>query len=95
MVLVDSKWVELALMPSTTSEAVIWALGKLFATHGLPDIVVLDNGPQFTSAPFQMFLAKHGICHAPMALFHPAANGLAEWAIRLVKEVLAHLGPDN
>ncbi|XP_058024074.1 uncharacterized protein K02A2.6-like [Ahaetulla prasina] len=79
-ILVDaySKWVELALMPSTTSDAIIRVLNRLFATHGLPDTLVSDNGPQFTAAPFQFFLARLGIRHATTAPFHPAANGLAE-----------------
>lgn len=80
LIVVDaySKWVELDLMLSTRAEATIRVWGRLFATHRLPDIVLLDNSLQFTSAPFQMFLAKHGICHAPMAPFHPAMNSLDE-----------------
>lgn len=42
---VHSKWVELALLPATTTAAVIGVLEGLFATHGLPDVVVTDNGP--------------------------------------------------
>ncbi|XP_058031613.1 uncharacterized protein K02A2.6-like [Ahaetulla prasina] len=93
LVLVDaySRWVELAQMKSTTAEATIRVLERIFATHGLPDIVVSDNGPQFTSASFQSFLARHGIRHAPTAPFHPAANGRAERAVRSAKEALAKL----
>ncbi|XP_058023914.1 uncharacterized protein K02A2.6-like [Ahaetulla prasina] len=93
LVIVDaySRWVEVTLMPSTTAEATIRVLEKLFATHGLPDVVVSDNGPQFAAAPFQIFLAKHGIRHAPTAPFHPAANGRAERAVRSVKETLGRL----
>lgn len=93
LVVVDaySKWVELALMHSTTSEAIVKVLEGLLATHGLPDLLVTDNGPQFTAAPFQMFLAKLGICHATTAPYHPAANGLAERAVRSAKEALSRL----
>lgn len=41
-----SKWVEIIPMASTTVEASIRVLQKLFACHGLPDIVVSDNGLQ-------------------------------------------------
>ncbi|XP_060539733.1 uncharacterized protein K02A2.6-like [Pantherophis guttatus] len=93
LVVVDaySKWVELAVMHSTTSEAIVKVLERLFATHGLPDLIVTDNGPQFTSAPFQMFLAMKGIRHATTAPYHPAANGLAERAVRSAKEALSRL----
>lgn len=60
MIIVDafSKWVEVIPMPTTTAEASIRVLKKLFACHGLPDIVVSDNGPQWTAAVFQAFLAS-------------------------------------
>lgn len=60
LVVVDvySKWVELVLMHSTTSDAVIRVLRALFATHGLPDLLVSDNGPQLTASVFKQFLAS-------------------------------------
>lgn len=90
-----SKWVELELMPSTTSEATVRVLHRLFATHGIPDVVVSNNGPQFTSAIFQSFLASLGIRHAPVAPYHSAGNGLAEQAVRSAKDTLAHLTPGD
>ncbi|XP_026576533.1 uncharacterized protein K02A2.6-like, partial [Pseudonaja textilis] len=57
LVVVDSysKWIDLALLPSTTTQAIVKALTRLFVTHGLPDTLVSDNGPQFTSCEFSMF----------------------------------------
>ncbi|XP_032069854.1 uncharacterized protein K02A2.6-like, partial [Thamnophis elegans] len=79
LIVVDaySRWVELVLMGSTTAESTVRALRRLFATHGLPDLVVSDNGPQFMSTTFQEFLAEQGIRHAPIAPYHPASNGRA------------------
>ena len=34
---------------NTKSRAVIQKLKQQFASHGIPDIVVSDNGPQFDS----------------------------------------------
>lgn len=82
-------------MASTTSKAVIRVLQKLFATYGPPDLLVSDNGPQLTSATFQMFLAEHGIHHAQVAPFHLASNGMGERAVRSAKDILARLGPGN
>ncbi|XP_060543220.1 uncharacterized protein K02A2.6-like [Pantherophis guttatus] len=93
LIVVDafSKWLEIILMPSTTAEAVIKALRKLFATHGLPDTLVSDNGPQFTATLFEGYLAGLGIRHALSAPFHPASNGLAERFVRTGKEALSRL----
>ncbi|ETE63284.1 E3 ubiquitin-protein ligase TRIM11, partial [Ophiophagus hannah] len=54
------------------------ALRKLFTTHGLPDVLVSDNGPQFTAQQFKGFLVKLGICHVLSTLAHLAMNGQAE-----------------
>ncbi|XP_026530731.1 uncharacterized protein K02A2.6-like, partial [Notechis scutatus] len=73
-----SNWLEVSNMKTTTTDAVTKVLNKLFATHGLPDVIVSDNGPQFTSLEFERFLAERGIRHALTATAHPAANGRAE-----------------
>lgn len=95
LIVVDaySKWVESVLMTSITSEAVIQALRRMFAIHGIPDVLVSDNGPQLSSATFQLFLASQGIRHAQVAPFYQAGNGMAERAVRSVKEAFARLGP--
>ncbi|CAI5793556.1 XP_028570936.1uncharacterized protein K02A2.6-like [Podarcis lilfordi] len=86
-----SKWLEVALMPSTTPEAVIRVLRGLFATHGCPDVLVSDNGSQFTSGTFERYLLGLGIRHALTAPFHPSSNGQAERMVCPAKEALARL----
>ena len=51
LVVVDakSKWLEVLRVSSTTAEATVQALRVLFATHGLPEEIVSDNGPQFVA----------------------------------------------
>lgn len=75
-------------MTSNTSEIVIKILWGLFATHGLPDVLVSDSGPQFTSGTFEKFLLSQGIQHALSVLFHPSSNGQAERMVRSAKEML-------
>ena len=53
-------------------------LFSLFARHGLPHKLVSDNGPQFISKEFQLFLNSCGILHIKTAPFHTATNGEAE-----------------
>ncbi|XP_060537701.1 uncharacterized protein K02A2.6-like, partial [Pantherophis guttatus] len=94
LIVVDafSKWLEVVPMASTTTEATIRALRRLFATHGLPDVLVSDNGPQLTSLAMEAFLAGLGIRHALSAPYRPAGNGQAERMVRLTKEALTKMG---
>ncbi|XP_013931969.1 PREDICTED: leucine-rich repeat-containing protein C10orf11 homolog [Thamnophis sirtalis] len=88
-----SKWVEVIHLRSVTSAATIHALECLFSTHSLPDTLVTDNGPQFTSVEFRLYLASLGIRHALVAPYHPTSNGMVERAVRSAKESLARLSP--
>ena len=88
--LVDShsKWIDVKHMSSTTADRTIDELRLIFAEHGLPEEVVSDNGPQFTSQEFKQFLAKNGIKQTLVPPYHPASNGAVERCVRLVKEGL-------
>ena len=61
LVLVDAylKWLDVQIMQSTTSESTIRKLQDIFATHGLPQKIVTDNGSAFTSATFQSFMDRN------------------------------------
>ncbi|KRY50253.1 Uncharacterized protein T03_8274 [Trichinella britovi] len=54
-----SKWLEVRIVPSTSSVAAIEAFRELFATHGLPDCLVTDNGTAFKSAEFLAFMQSN------------------------------------
>ena len=68
-VLVDahSKWLEASAVASTSSEQAIKALRRVFATHGLPEVLVSDNGTAFTSTEFQTFVKRNGFRHVKTA----------------------------
>ena len=90
MVVVDaySKWPEVFIMPSITSERTIDTLRNMFARYGLPQIMVTDNGSQFTSAEFQEFVHKNGITHKRSAPYHPSTNGQAERFVQTLKQAV-------
>ena len=90
LVVVDahSKWPEVVQMPVTTTAKTIEALRNIFATHGLPDHLVSDNGPQFTSSEFKVFLQSNGIKHTCSAPYHPATNGCAERFVQTLKKAI-------
>ena len=73
---------------STSTERTIEVLLKIFAIHGLPRVLVTDNGPQFTAKEFADFLKTNRIVHHTSAPYHPATNGLAENMVQNVKHWL-------
>ncbi|XP_015260649.1 PREDICTED: uncharacterized protein K02A2.6-like [Cyprinodon variegatus] len=88
LVVVDaySKWPEVFPVKNATSAVTIEALRTLFARAGLPQQLVSDNGSQFTSEEFQMFMKGNGIKHITTVPFHPATNGLAERFVQTFKQ---------
>jgi len=90
LILVDahSKWPDVIEMRSTTSTATIRELRQLFATFGLPEQLVSDNGPQFTSDEFKSFLKSNGVKHICSAPYHPSSNGAAERFVRTFKRAM-------
>ena len=90
LVVVDanSKWPEVIPMSSSTTQATIEGLRRLFAAYGLPQQLVSDNGPQFTSAEFAVFLRKNGVKHIYSSPYHPSTNGLAERFVRTLKAAM-------
>ncbi|PIK46814.1 hypothetical protein BSL78_16313 [Apostichopus japonicus] len=73
-----SKWVEAIPMYQTTTTKTIEVLRTIFASYGLPEEIVSDNGPQFTSEAFRNFMNNNGIKHSRVPPYHPASNGAAE-----------------
>ena len=76
------------MMSSTTKHATIEALRSLFARYGLPEQIVSDNGPQFTSAEFATFMKGNGIKHIMCVPYHPSSNGLAERFVQTFKRAM-------
>ena len=69
IVLVDSfsKWLEVAVVSSCSSLQAIRFLRHVFSTHGLPEMLISDNGTAFTSAEFKTFVAHNGVRHLTSA----------------------------
>ena len=56
-----SKWLDVHCVQSATSAVTIDKLRSSFATHGIPNTLVTDNGSVFTSAEFEHFLRQNGV----------------------------------
>ena len=96
LIIVDShsKWIEVFIVPSTSTSDTIKKLRVAFSTHGLPETLVSDNGTAYTSSEFQEFMKRNGVQHITTAPYHPSSNGLAERAVQTVKAGLRKMdGP--
>ena len=70
------------------SSEVITQLKSTFARYGIPDEVVSDNGPQFSSRKFKQFAESWEFKHTTTSPKNPQANGQVENAIGTTKSVL-------
>ena len=93
LVLVDyySRWPEVHACNDITSSGIIKWLNSIFARFGFPEELVSDNGTQFTSAEFEIFLSKRGTRHIKTTPYNPAANGMVERLNKTLKESLQAL----
>ncbi|CAH8499886.1 unnamed protein product [Dicrocoelium dendriticum] len=93
LIVVDSysKWPEVFPMEHATSGATIKVLGTLFSHHGIPEILVTDNGSQFTSYQFAEYCSQVGITHLRTPPFHPQSNGQAERFVDTFKRTLVKM----
>ena len=62
---------------------------RFVATNGCPEVLVSDNGCEFTAKHWTNYLAKMGIKHIRCTPQHPESNGKIERFNRTFKEMLA------
>ena len=72
---------EVRLVNNATSTITVDQLRSIFATHGLPEMLVTNNGTVFTSDEFNGSTKQKGIRHVESVPYYPASNGLVERAV--------------
>ncbi|KAK3748327.1 hypothetical protein QZH41_005512, partial [Actinostola sp. cb2023] len=75
--------------------ATISKLRSMFATHGLPEVLVSDNASNFVSSEMEEFLSQNGVVHITSAPYHPSTNGLAERTVQTIKEGLKKMSGET
>ena len=84
-----SRWLEVLFLHNTTSQTVINKLGSVFTTHGLPDVIRCDDGPQFTSREFKSFAKDMNFTVITGSPNFPQSNGQAESGVKIAKILLS------
>ena len=90
-----SKFFEVTKLSTTTSAATIKHLKPNFARHGIPEEVISDNGPQFSSAEFANFAREYEFKHTTSFPRYPQPNGLAERTVQTIKNILKKAKDDK
>ncbi len=88
LLVVDSHSKRPEILPQLPPCKTIELLRSLLASYGLPDQVVSDNGPQFSSEEFQVFMKQNGIRHIRCAPYHPSSNGAVERLVQTFKQAM-------
>jgi hypothetical protein len=88
------------LLPITktikASEVTFLYLSQIVRLHGMPDSIVSDRDPKFTSAFWQELQRLLGAKLRMSTAFHPQTDGATERAIRIVSQILrAEVSPDQ
>ncbi|CAB4040075.1 Retrovirus-related Pol poly from transposon [Paramuricea clavata] len=83
-----SNFFEVDRLYNTTSKEVICRLKAHLARHGIPDRMVSDNGPQFTSEEFRQFADAYEFQHGTSSPDYPQSNGKSENAVKTAKRIM-------
>eukprot|EP00914_Ancora_sagittata_P018235 GHVO01036049.1.p1 GENE.GHVO01036049.1~~GHVO01036049.1.p1 ORF type:complete len:369 (+),score=47.78 GHVO01036049.1:97-1107(+) len=84
-----------AMGSDTTAEAVIRVLKQTFARFGIPALLFSDNGPQFKNAQMDAFAREWGFTQMTSSPYHPKSNGMAEAAVKAMKQLLKKTKESN
>lgn len=90
LIVVDyySKFIEVIELQSMTSTTVIDQLQIVFSRQGIPNTVMSDNGPEFSSESFKLFSEMWKFQHTTSSPRYPQSNGQVERAVQTVKTML-------
>lgn len=90
LIIVDyySNYVEVCKLNNISSNSVIDNMKEVFSRHGVPNLLISDNGTQYSSRQFRQFAHEWGFDHVTSSPNYPQANGKSERAVQTVKTLL-------
>ena len=76
------------------AEGLVKALRSHFITHGAPEEISTDGGPEYTAKETQNFLQRWNVAHRLSSSYHPRSNLRAELGVKVIKRMLReNIGP--
>ncbi|XP_033750517.1 uncharacterized protein K02A2.6-like [Pecten maximus] len=90
-----SDYFEIDGLHNKTEKEIIQKLKLNFARHGIPDVLVSDNGPPFSSTEFKDFVQKYEMQHITSSPYHAQANGKVENSIKTAKGLMRKAFEDS
>ncbi|CAM1302195.1 Uncharacterised protein g3183 [Pycnogonum litorale] len=75
-------------MSAITSNAVINHMKSISSEYGIPEVIMSDNGPQYSSKEFALFCEQWGITHITSSPTYAQSNGFAERMVQTVKNIM-------
>ena len=83
-----TKYAEAEALPNQEAETVVRALEQIFARHGMPSILLTDQGRNFESHLFASMCKLFGIEKRRTTPYHPQTDGLCERFNGVLKALL-------
>ena len=62
--------------------------GGIVFDHGTPDVLHMNNGPQYASAVFADWSIEWGFTHETSSSHYPQSNGFAKLHVKIIKHTL-------
>ena len=82
-----SKFPIIRKLTNMSSSTVINHLKGIFDEHGIPERLISDNGPQYSSEEFRVFSARYGFEQVTSSPLYPRSNGFIERTVQTVKKL--------
>lgn len=83
-----SDFFEVNILKDLTPESVIAVCKENFARHGIPQVVLSDNGTNFVNHKMIQFASDWGFQQTTSAPHHQQSNGKSEAAVKIAKRLL-------
>ncbi|KAK2556143.1 Uncharacterized protein P5673_021722 [Acropora cervicornis] len=97
LIMVDywSNFFEVVEIHRKTAQTVITQLKVQFARHGIPEVLISDNGPEFDNQEFKNFSTDWQFEHRTSSPRYPQANGKVENVVKTCKGLLLKAKEDK
>jgi transposase InsO family protein len=83
-----TKWIEYKPIASLTSAKAVEFIQEIMFRFGIPNIIIIDLGSNFTSSEFFDFCEQRSIQIKYASVAHPRANGQVERANEMILNAL-------